>query len=148
MGSQRPDDVTILDMEASIEHLTRGTVRTADVLLLIGEPYYRSLETLGRMAPLARELGIPLVLGVANKVREPRDEAAIREYATRHGVEIASVVPYDQAVADADRLGRAVIDHAPTAPIVGAVAALAASLERRWSGRQANGAGVPPSAAG
>lgn len=120
-------------MEASIEHLTRGTVRTADVLLLVGEPYYRSLETLGRMAPLAHELGIPLVLGVANKVRSERDEAAIREYAARRGIELVGVVPFDEHVTEADREGRALIDHAPNAPAVRAVGELADALERRWS---------------
>jgi CO dehydrogenase maturation factor len=125
--------VTLLDMEASIEHLTRGTVRTADVLLLVGEPYYRSLETLGRMAPLARELGIPLILGVANKVRSERDEAAIREYAARRGIELVGVVPFDEQVTEADREGWALIDHAPNAPAVRAVGELADALERRWS---------------
>jgi CO dehydrogenase maturation factor len=124
--------VTILDMEASIEHLTRGTVRTSDVLLLVTEPYYRALETMGRMAPLARELGIPFVLAVANKVRSERDEAAIREYAARRGiVEIAGVVPYDERVVEADRQGRAVIDVDPTAPAVVAISALAETLVER-----------------
>ena len=45
LPAHRPDDVTVLDMEASIEHLTRGTVRNTDVLLVVTEPYYRSLET-------------------------------------------------------------------------------------------------------
>ena len=119
-------------MEASIEHLTRGTVRTSDVLLLVTEPYYRALETMGRMAPLARELGIPFVLAVANKVRSERDEAAIREYAARRGiVEIAGVVPYDERVVEADRQGRAVIDLDPTAPAVVAISALAETLVER-----------------
>ena len=51
------DEITVLDMEASIEHLTRGTVRNVDVLLVITEPYYRSLETTGRVVPLARSSG-------------------------------------------------------------------------------------------
>lgn len=127
-------------MEASIEHLTRGTVRTADVLLLVGEPYYRSLETLGRMAPLAAELGIPLILGVANKVRSERDEAAIREYAGRRGIELAGVVPFDEHVTEADRHGRALIDHHPTAPAVKAVGELAETLERRWSAQKGGSA--------
>jgi CO dehydrogenase maturation factor len=120
-------------MEASIEHLTRGTVRSADVLLVVAEPYYRSLETMGRIAPLSRELGIPLVLGVANKVRSERDEAAIREYAARREIELVGVIPYDESVAEADRQARALVDHAPTAPAVRAVSDLADALERRWS---------------
>ena len=119
-------------MEASIEHLTRGTVRTADVLLLVAEPYYRSLETLGRMAPLARELGIPLILGIANKVRSDEDAAAIRAYADRRGIEIAATLPYDERIAEADRAGIALLDHAPDAPYAGAVAELAEALDHRW----------------
>ncbi len=132
LRQHRPADVTVLDMEASVEHLTRGTVRNVDVLLVVTEPYYRSLETLGRMAPLARELEIPHVVGDANKVRSERDEAAIREYAARRGiVEIAGVVPYDERVVEADRQGRAVIDADPTAPAVVAIGALAETLVER-----------------
>jgi CO dehydrogenase maturation factor len=128
---QQPKDVTVLDMEASIEHLTRGTVRNVDVLLVVTEPYFRSLETMGRIAPLARELGVPLTLGLANKVRTEQDEAAIREYAARHAVELVGVVPYDESVLAADREGRALIDYAEAAPAVRAVGALSDALERR-----------------
>src|SRR5262249_51832967 len=131
LPAHQPRDVTVLDMEASIEHLTRGTVRNVDVLLVVTEPYYRSLETLGRIAPLARELGVPLTLAVANKVRGEQDDAAIREYAARHGVELVAVVPYDESVLAADREGRALVDHAPTAPAVLAVTALADALQDR-----------------
>jgi CO dehydrogenase maturation factor len=131
LPTQQPEDVTVLDMEASIEHLTRGTVRNVDVLLVVTEPYYRSLETMGRTAPLARELGVPLILGVANKVRTEQDEAAIREFAARRGIEMVGLVPYDESVLDADREGRALIDHALASPAVAAVSALADALERR-----------------
>jgi CO dehydrogenase maturation factor len=131
LPSRRPEDVTILDMEASIEHLTRGTVRNVDALLVVAEPYYRSLETTGRIVPLARELGLERVWVVANKVRNERDEAAIREYCARRGFEIVGVVPFDEAVAEADRLGRALIDYLPTAAAVLAVDALTAILVDR-----------------
>ena len=134
LGKVRPDDVTILDTEASIEHMTRGTVRTSDAVLLVTEPYYRSLETTGRLAPLARELGIPHVWAVANKVRTPGDEAAIREYCARHDVEILAVVPFDPCVTEADNAGLAVLDHAPVAPAVSAVTVLAQALEGRLTG--------------
>ena len=131
LGSQRPDDVTILDMEASIEHLTRGTVRNVDALLVVAEPYYRSLETAGRLVPLARELGLARVWLVANKVRSERDEAAVVEYCARRDFEIIGVVPFDPSTTEADQLGRALIDHAPTAPAVQAIGALADTLVER-----------------
>ena len=140
LGKHRPDDVTILDTEASIEHMTRGTVRTSDAVLLVTEPYFRSLETTGRLAPLAQELGIPYVWAVANKVRASVDEAAIREYCARHGIELLAVVPFDPRVTEADNAGLAVLDHAPDAPAVLAARALAQVLERRLTGP--NGAGA------
>ena len=131
LPEQRPGDVTVLDMEASIEHLTRGTVRNVDALLVVTEPYYRSLETTGRIVPLARELGLERVWVIANKVRTQADEAAIREYCARHGFEVIGVVPFDESVTAADQAGRALIDHAPSAPAVTAVAQLADVLIER-----------------
>ena len=125
LPDQASGEITVLDMEASIEHLTRGTVRNVDVLLVITEPYYRSLETAGRMVPLAQELGLERVWVVANKVRSERDEAAIREYCARREFDVIGVLPFDESVTEADRQGCSVIDYAPTAAAVVAVQALA-----------------------
>lgn len=143
LGKARPDDVTILDTEASIEHMTRGTVRTSDAVLLVTEPYFRSLETTGRLAPLAQELGIPHIWAVANKVRTPSDEAAIREYCARRDIELLAVVPFDPRVTEADNAGVAVLDHAPDSAAVIAATALARTLSQRLGQRraQANGGG-------
>jgi CO dehydrogenase maturation factor len=143
LGKARPDDVTILDTEASIEHMTRGTVRTSDAVLLVTEPYFRSLETTGRLAPLAQELGIPHIWAVANKVRTPSDEAAIREYCARRDIELLAVVPFDPRVTEADNAGVAVLDHAPDSAAVIAATALAQTLSQRLGQRraQANGGG-------
>ena len=133
-------DATILDMEASLEHLARGTVRHADVLLVVTEPYYRSLETAGRLVPLARDLGIEWVGVVANKVRGPADEAAIREYCGRHNLEMVGVVPYDDAIVNADQSGRSLIDVAPNAAAVAAIEALADAVWARLGMPAAQGA--------
>lgn len=124
-------DITILDMEASIEHLTRGTVRNVDVLLVVTEPYFRALETAGRMVPLAHELGLERVWVVANKVRGERDEAAIREYGSRHGFDLVAQAPYDEQVVEADRRGQSLIDFDAAAPAVQAVERLADVLMRQ-----------------
>jgi CO dehydrogenase maturation factor len=131
LPDQDSGEITVLDMEASIEHLTRGTLRNVDVLLVITEPYYRSLETAGRMVPLAHELGLERVWIVANKVREDRDEAAIREYCARRQFEIVGSVPFDDNVTEADHQGCALIDYAPTSAAVVAVAALADRVMHR-----------------
>lgn len=120
--------VTILDLEASPEHLSRGTTRHVDALLLISEPYYRSLETSRRMAALAAELPIPYLGVVANKVRTPDDSAAIAEFCERHSLAQAGEVPWSDEVTLADKLGVPVIDGDPDGPIVAAITALADHL--------------------
>ncbi len=128
LGTLQPDDVTILDTEASLEHLSRATVGTVDTLLIVVEPYFRALQTLGRTVPLARELKIPNVYAVANKVRSEWDTTTIREYAERLGVEVLGEVPYDEAVAKADRENRSLMDADPGAPAVAAVDAMVETL--------------------
>lgn len=110
--------------------MTRGTVRTADAVLLVTEPYYRSLEATGRLAPLARELSIPHIWAVANKLRGPRDEAAVREYCQRRGIEVLGAVPFDEGVTEADNQGVALMDHAPNGPAVRAIEQLVERLDR------------------
>jgi CO dehydrogenase maturation factor len=98
---------------------------------MVTEPYFRSLETVGRMAPLARELGIEHVWAVANKVRSERDEEIIRSYCAEHGVELGAVVPWDEAIQEADREGRALMDYDPEAPAVVAVEGIADLIQAK-----------------
>jgi CO dehydrogenase maturation factor len=115
---------TVVDLEASPEHLSRGTARHVDELLIVAEPYYRSLETVRRIAVLAAELPIPRVAVVANKLRSARDGQAIREFCTRHGLDLAGEVPWSDAVVAADAAGTPLLDHAGRDPAVAAIARL------------------------
>jgi CO dehydrogenase maturation factor len=107
MAMEEEADVTLVDMEAGLEHLSRsgGTLAYADVLLMVMEPTRKSIMTAGRTVPLAEELGIPRVYGVGNKARLPADAEFFATVAAEHGVRLAGVVPYDAAVGDADRRG-------------------------------------------
>ena len=121
-------DISLLDMEASIEHLGRATPQGVDVLFVVVEPYYRALETASRIAPLARDLGIPRLLTIANKVRDAEDARVIRDFCKAHDLELGLELPYDESVRDADRQGRALIDVAPNSTTVAAVRAFAKEL--------------------
>lgn len=124
---EEDDVVTVVDMEAGLEHLSRGTERGVDLLLVMLEPYFKALETARRAAELGRELGVPRVEGVANKLRDESDAEAVREYASRHGLELAAEVPEDEAVRRADLAGTAPIDHGE-GPAVAAIRGLAVRL--------------------
>lgn len=118
----------VVDMEAGLEHLSRGTGRHVSRLLAVVEPYYRSLETARRACELARELEIGDVAVIANKLRDDADREAIRQFCAAHELRIAAEVPSDTALLDAERGGRCPIDYAPTSPAVAAIRRLAESL--------------------
>jgi len=120
--------VTVVDLEAGLEHLSRGTARHVDTLLLIAEPYFKSLEAAQRSFVLAKDLGIDRIHMVANKIRSSRDEETVRQFAGRHAVTVAGVVPFDPAVVEADERGAAVMDQQPDATSVIAVRQLADQL--------------------
>ncbi len=124
-------DVAVLDMEAGLEHLGRGTAEHVDVLLIVTEPYFRSLEAASRIRELAAQLELPHILAVANRVRTEQDKAAIRQYCGNHGLELAAVIPFDDAAVQAEMAGQALVDHAPQSPAVQAVAALIDVLNQR-----------------
>lgn len=119
---------TVTDMEAGLEHLKRGTARYVDVMLIVVEPYYRSLEAGSRTQALAEELKVPHVLAVANKVRNEADQQAIDTYCDQHGMTLIGSVPMDDQLVEAERNERAPIDYAPDCPGVSAIAEVANKL--------------------
>lgn len=122
------DVVAVVDMEAGLEHLSRGTERGVDTLLVVLEPYYKALETGRRAAELGAELGIGRVLAVANKLRDESDRAAVLEFAARYDLPVVAEVPYDDQVRQADLLGVAPIDSPQTGRAVEAIRELAEEL--------------------
>ena len=127
-AANAPQEVCLLDTEASPEHLARGTARYADTMLAVVEPYFKSLETGRRMAVLAEDLGIDRVALVANKIRDERELGAVRDFAAKHGLEVAGVVPFDERLPEAERAGRAPLDFDPHSPAMTAIAELAERL--------------------
>jgi CO dehydrogenase maturation factor len=118
----------VVDMEAGLEHLSRGTGRHVSRFLAVVEPYYRSMETARRIAGLAAELGIGDVRAVINKVRNEADRDAVAAYCEAHGLRVIAEIPADMTLADAERAGRPPIDFAAHSPAVTAIRGLARTL--------------------
>ena len=123
----------VLDMEAGLEHFSRGTARHVSCFLAVLEPYYRSMETVRRVAELATELGARQVLVVANKVRNDGDRTAITEFCSARGLRLAAEIPYDPLILEAERAGRAPFDYRRDSPAMGAVQSLARTLRTEVS---------------
>ena len=122
-------EYTITDMEAGLEHLKRGTARNVDVMLVVTEPYFRSMEAASRTFALARELEIPHLYAVANKVRNAEDQSAIEEFCLKHGMTLIGTIPEEAQFGEAERRGMAPIDYAPHCPGAEAIRAIAEKLQ-------------------
>lgn len=128
VASEAQGDFCILDTEASPEHLSRGTAQYADAMLLVVEPYFKSLETGRRMAALGRDLGLEHVALIANKMRGESDLEAVREFAQRNELEVGGIIPFDEAMPGAERAGSSPLDFAPDGPAVAAIEQIARGL--------------------
>jgi len=95
------DEVVIMDMEAGLEHLSRGTTDLVDQFIVVVEPGARSIQTYHSVQRLAADLGVHKVSVVANKVRDEYDEQFIREHVPEE--DLLGMIHYDGAVSDADR---------------------------------------------
>lgn len=98
------DELAILDMEAGIEHLGRGTAEAVDAFIVVVEPGMRSIQTAHVVRDLAADLGVKTVAAVANRVRGAEDRAFVTE--ALGDVELLGVLPDSDAVRRADREGR------------------------------------------
>ncbi len=109
----RKDDVVIMDMEAGLEHLGRGTAANMDQFIVVIEPGARSIQTYGKVKQLAADLGVKRVRVVANKVRSEDDEDYIRAHIPAE--DLLGFIHYNPEVIEADRLGKSPYDVSPTA---------------------------------
>ncbi len=107
----RRDEVLILDMEAGVEHLGRGTASAVDAFIVVVEPGRRSIQTAHTIYGLAQDLGIQRVYAVGNKVASRADEEFITEQLP--AFHILGFLPTDAQAIESDRRGVAVYSQAP-----------------------------------
>ena len=109
----RKNDVVIMDMEAGLEHLGRGTAANMDQFIVVIEPGARSVQTYRNVKRLADDLGVKRVRVVANKVRDAQDEDFIRK--SIPAADLLGCIHYNPDIIDADRQGKSPYDFSPAA---------------------------------
>lgn len=97
------NEIVIVDMEAGIEHLTRGTAEAVDAFIVVVEPGQRSMQTANTVREMAKALGIKRVFVVANKVRGERDIEFIRKNIA--DMELLGHIYFDHEIMEADLSG-------------------------------------------
>ena len=107
------EDVVLLDMEAGLEHLGRGTTEGMDQFIVVIEPGARSVQTYRNVKRLAEELGVKKVRVVANKIRDESDEAFVKDRIPES--DLLGFVHYNPEIMNADREGVSPYDFSQTA---------------------------------
>lgn len=97
------DEVVIMDMEAGLEHLGRGTAGMVDRFIVVVEPGARSVQTYGNVVRLASDLGVKRVSVVGNKVRTTEDEGFLKSKLPPDA--LLGVIHFNDEIAEADRRG-------------------------------------------
>ena len=122
----RKNDVVIMDMEAGLEHLGRGTAANMDEFIVVIEPGARSVQTYRNVKRLANDLGVKRVRVVANKVRDEKDEEFVRNAIPSE--DLLGLIHYNTEVIDADRNGESPYDYSPT--VIAEIRKIKAILDR------------------
>jgi len=97
------DEVVIMDMEAGIEHLGRGTAKAVNKLIVVVEPGRRSIDTAGNIRKLASEIGLSNIHLIGNKIRNKDHEAFLKNHLS--DFEFLGFLPFDDALIEADLKG-------------------------------------------
>ena len=96
-----PTEDVLVDMEAGLEHLGRGTASAVDGLIVVVHPELRSIETLGRIRRLANDLGLKRCWPVANRVAGDGDRSFLFSKVPQD--ELIALVPYSETIVKAGR---------------------------------------------
>lgn len=104
------ENTVIMDMEAGIEHLGRGTAKGVDIMLTVVEPGMRSVETVGRIRKLGEDIGIKNIVAVMNKVTDLEVVERIESKLEEMDIPLLEIIPYEQALIKADMESKAPLD--------------------------------------
>jgi CO dehydrogenase maturation factor len=99
------DEAVVLDMEAGVEHMGRGTAQHVDAMLVVADANLKALETARHISELASQAGMKQTFLVGNKVENEKQKEVIMGFAESYGLKIFGIVPFDSAVSEAEMHG-------------------------------------------
>ncbi|MHA2281447.1 MAG: ATP-binding protein [Promethearchaeota archaeon] len=104
------DEVVIVDFEAGIEHLGRGTAKGIDLMLVITEPSQKSLDLCKKIIDLSKKLGVINIYLVTNKLIDDSQKEIINKRIKDWEVPLYHSIPFDSEIGKADLNGESPID--------------------------------------
>lgn len=120
----------VIDNEAGMEYIARGTLPHIDTLLLVSDCSRRGIQAVGRIAEMVRDLGLSpgQTKLIVNRAPEGTLIAGVAEEIEKYGLELAGVLPQDQAVYEADCEGKPSAYVSDSTPVKQALAGIIKEL--------------------
>jgi len=106
-------EVVIMDMDAGVENLGRGTAKSVNAFIIVVEPGQRSFQTARAIRDLAKDLGVKKCYIVGSKTHDDDERKFIID--NLPDFEVLGFINYHPEIAEADRLGKSVFETAPAA---------------------------------
>ena len=90
----------VMDNEAGLEHVARGTLPHVDTMLLISDCSRRGIQAAARVAQTIEEMELkPEKLGlIVNRAPEGKLDEGVRAEIEKHGLNLLGVLPQDESV--------------------------------------------------
>ena len=105
------DEAVVMDMEAGVEHMGRGTAKHVDTMLIVTEPSLKSMETARKLHSLAIDTGVQKIFIVGNKVANADEAELINRFVADNKFFLLGVIPYDEQILKADVKGETPLEY-------------------------------------
>jgi len=106
------DEIVVMDMEAGVEHMGRGTAKHVDVMLIVVDPSMKSMEIAKQIHDLALGAGIKKIFIIGNKIASLNERRSVEEYVAKNRFSLLEVVPNDKKILQAEIDGNTPLKHA------------------------------------
>jgi len=106
-------EVVVMDMDAGVENLGRGTAKSVDAFIIVVEPGQRSFQTARAIRDLAKDLGVKKCYIVGSKTHDDDERKFIID--SLPDFDVLGFINYHPEIAKADRLGKSAFETATAA---------------------------------
>ena len=98
----------VMDNEAGLEHVARGTLPHVDTMLLVSDCSRRGIQAAARVAEIVNEMNLnPGQMGlIVNRAPEGKLDDGVLEEIEKHGLKLLGVLPQDDGVYRCDCQGQ------------------------------------------
>jgi CO dehydrogenase maturation factor len=100
------NEAVVMDLEAGVEHIGRGTAKEVDALIIVADSNLKSLEIAKHIKEMAQTAGMQQLFLVGNRVMNDAQKEAIENFADKNGLALLALVPFDTKITESDMLGQ------------------------------------------